>query len=259
MEDPLSRRVGRSWQRFVFRIVALCRALPRIGATCHPSRALGHVSLLLVLTCVAPPLLRAEGAAGFDDCLKSARDTRVRLETPLGAVDIQLFGTRSPVSTCNFLRYVQAGRYDGGTFFRSLRPDNQQDKPVQIAVVQADIRDESGERFPPIPLERTSDTGLHHADGTVSMARAGPDTATSSIFVSIGPQPELDFGGKRNPDGQGFAAFGQVICGMNVVRLIWNAPASGERLTSPVPITRAHVIQAKVLRQSANPARPCAR
>ena len=88
-------------------------------------------------------------------------------------------------------------------------------------------------------LERTRDTGLTHVDGAISMARDGPDTATSDFFVCVGAQPELDFGGKRNPDGQGFAAFGRVVSGMDVIRKIHAAPASGQSLAPPVKILGA--------------------
>ena len=88
----------------------------------------------------------------------------------------------------------------------------------------------------PIALERTSDTGIRHVDGVVSMARGGPDTATRDFFICIGDQPELDFGGKRNPDGQGFAAFGRVLSGMEIVRKIQALPAEKQALTPPVAI-----------------------
>jgi peptidyl-prolyl cis-trans isomerase A (cyclophilin A) len=92
--------------------------------------------------------------------------------------------------------------------------------------------------FDPIKLERTKDTGLKHTDGTISMARDGPDTATSDFFVCIGDQPELDFGGKRNPDGQGFAAFGRVTKGMYVVKKIQKSAAKEQALTPPVTIKK---------------------
>ena len=92
--------------------------------------------------------------------------------------------------------------------------------------------------FPPIALERTSAIGLLHRDGTLSMARNEPDTATSDFFICIGDQPSLDFGGKRNPDGQGFAAFGRVVKGMDVVRKIQAAPAQEQTLTPPVRILK---------------------
>ena len=94
--------------------------------------------------------------------------------------------------------------------------------------------------FPPIKLERTRDTKLSHKDGTISMARDGPDTATSDFFICIGDQPELDFGGKRNPDRQGFAAFGRVVKGMDVVKKIQAAKATGQTLTPAVKIFRIY-------------------
>ena len=112
--------------------------------------------------------------------------------------------------------------------------------PVRIAVIQAKADPaKEDEEYPPIPLERTRDTGLRHLDGTISMARLGPDTATQSFFNCVGDQPELDFGGRRNPDGQGFAAFGQVVEGMEVVRAIHALPTEGQRLNPSVPIQRA--------------------
>ena len=88
-------------------------------------------------------------------------------------------------------------------------------------------------------LERTRDTGLKHLDGTLTMARDGPDTAQESFAICIGDQPDLDFGGRRNPDGQGFAAFGRVIRGMEVVRQIHALPAEGQQLTPPLKIQNA--------------------
>ena len=163
----------------------------------------------------------------------------VALRTALGEVVIEVDVVRAPVSGRNFLRYVDAHRYDGGAFHRTVTtsPDNQPANAVKIDVVQAGAA--PGKDFPPIPLERTRDTGLAHVDGAVSMARDGPDTATSDFFVCVGPQPELDHGGRRNPDGQGFAAFGRVVSGMDVVRRIHAAPAEGQSLRPPVPILEA--------------------
>jgi peptidyl-prolyl cis-trans isomerase A (cyclophilin A) len=108
---------------------------------------------------------------------------------------------------------------------------------VKIEVIQGSVSPERDrDDFPPIAIERTDVTGLRHRDGTLSMARGGPNSATSSFFICIGDQPELDFGGKRNPDGQGFAAFGAVTGGMDVVRAIHASPANGQALTPPVRI-----------------------
>jgi peptidyl-prolyl cis-trans isomerase A (cyclophilin A) len=162
---------------------------------------------------------------------------RVAIETDLGTMVVELAPGQAPKTVANFLRYVDAGRYEGGRFHRTVRLDNQPQNKVKIEVVQAGVgpRHEKDD-FPPIAIERTRDTGLRHQDGTISMARDGPDSATSDFFVCIGDQPELDFGGRRNPDGQGFAAFGRVVAGMDVVRRIQGAPADGQSLTPPVRI-----------------------
>lgn len=140
----------------------------------------------------------------------------------------------------NFLRYVDGGFYDGGRFHRVVRDDNQPDTEHRIDVVQGGADPgRRGEGFAPIPLERTSITGLRHREGTISMARGGPDSARSDFFICVEDEPELDFGGARNPDGQGFAAFGKVVEGMDVVRLIHAAPAEGQSLSPPVPIEGA--------------------
>jgi len=130
--------------------------------------------------------------------------------------------------------------YDGGAFHRTVRMDNQPANKIKIEVVQAGTNpSRRSEELPPIPLERTAKTGLKHLDGVISMARSGPDSATSDFFICIGDQPSLDFGGLRNPDGQGFAAFGRVIQGMEIVRKIQAAPAEGQTLKPPVRIVRA--------------------
>jgi peptidyl-prolyl cis-trans isomerase A (cyclophilin A) len=164
----------------------------------------------------------------------------VTLQTELGEIVIEVDEARAPVTAANFLRYVDARRYDGGGFHRSVRLDNQPGHAALIEVIQAGVKPEvSASDYPVIPLERTSQTGLRHRDGTVSMARLGPDTATSDFFVCIGDQPSLDFGGKRNPDGQGFAAFGRVLEGMDIARRIQRAPTEGQRLTPPIQILSA--------------------
>lgn len=165
------------------------------------------------------------------------RNPHVVVRTERGDIEIELDAVRAPISTENFLRYVNAGFYQGGIFHRTVTLQNQPENQIKIEVIQGGINPQhEKDAFPPIALERTSKTGLHHLDGTVSMARDRPDSATSDFFICIGNQPELDFGGKRNPDGQGFAAFGSVVRGMNVVRKIQASPAQGQTLTPPVKI-----------------------
>jgi len=164
----------------------------------------------------------------------------VVIETERGQVQVAVDTQRAPKTAENFLRYVDAGHYDGGVFHRTVTLDNQPDKQVKIEVIQGGVDPaRKGQGFGPIAIERTRDTGLRHLDGTLSMARDGPDTATSDFFLCIGAQASLDFGGARNPDGQGFAAFGRVLAGMDVVRAIQASPAEGQRLTPPVRILKA--------------------
>jgi peptidyl-prolyl cis-trans isomerase A (cyclophilin A) len=181
-------------------------------------------------------VLAATTAATTADDPK-AKPVKVLIKTELGDIEAELDAAKAPATVANFLRYADGKFYDGGRFHRTVTPGNQPDNKVKIEVVQAGINPElTKKEFPPIKLERTKDTGLSHKDGTLSMARDGPDTATSDFFICIGDQPELDFGGKRNPDGQGFAAFGRVTKGMDVVKKIQQAPADGQALKPPVKI-----------------------
>ena len=118
-------------------------------------------------------------------------------------------------------------RYDGTKFYRVVRMDNQKISPVKIEVIQGGLDADSTQKLPTISHETNDKTGLKHLDGTLSMARSKPGSANSEFFICINNQPELDFGGKRNPDGQGFAAFGKVITGMDVVRKIQQGAVTG--------------------------------
>ncbi len=192
------------------------------------------VTLLVGRTLPAQPPASEQQPATAD-----REDVRVLIRTEVGEIEVELEAKAAPVTVANFLRYVNGKFYDGGFFHRTvtLNPDNQPANAVKIEVIQAEINPaRAKEQFPPIPLERTSRTGLKHLDGTISMARLGPDTATSDFFICVGDQPELDFGGRRNPDGQGFAAFGRVVEGMDVVRRIHRSPAEGQKLTPTIKI-----------------------
>jgi peptidyl-prolyl cis-trans isomerase A (cyclophilin A) len=188
------------------------------------------LAAMAFVACALPGLAAQDGPA----------PVRVRFETALGPFDVAVDVARTPITAANFLKYVDGGFYEGGRVHRSARLETQPDRPVKIEVIQAGIDPaRRADGFPAIPLERTSATGIRHTDGTISMARSGPDTARSDVFVCIGDQPSLDFGGARNPDGQGFAAFGRVVAGMDVVRAIHTAPAEGETLKPPVRILKA--------------------
>jgi peptidyl-prolyl cis-trans isomerase A (cyclophilin A) len=183
-------------------------------------------------------------------CISTAHaaDTaRVKLDTALGPIVIEVDLQHAPISAGEFLRYVDAGLYDGAAFYRVVRANNDQGA-VRIDVVQGGLT--SLERaHPPIRHESTAQTGIRHIDGTISLARRELGTASGAkFFICIGKQPALDYGGGRNADGQGFAAFGHVLKGMSVVRKIHRqnvdpksgaGPTQGQLLAEPVAIQRA--------------------
>lgn len=163
----------------------------------------------------------------------------VDIKTPLGTISVEIDAEHAPGTAKNFLDYVDQGAYDGSRFYRTVTPHNQPDDKIRIAVIQggmASLDDYPRRDAPSIALERTTDTGLKHLDGTISMARLTPDSANSEFFICVGDQPDLDFGGMRNPDGQGFAAFGQVVDGMEVVHAINTSAYEGQHLTPPIEI-----------------------
>lgn len=172
----------------------------------------------------------------------AARDlVVVTIETSIGSIDVEIDATHAPITAANFLKYVDAKMYDGGRFHRAVRLDNQARKDVLIQVIQGGRGPEQAKTvkgFGPIALERTSITTLKHVDGAISMARGNTaDSASSDFFLCIGDNPTLDFGGPRAADGQGFAAFGRVVRGMDVVRKIQSgATNEREALLAPIQI-----------------------
>jgi len=160
---------------------------------------------------------------------------RVLMVTELGPVTYELYPDRAPASVAQFLRYVDAGYANGGSFFRSARMDNQPRNPVKIEVIQGDVHPWTAKvpPFGPVELETTEHTGLRHTAGTLSFARTGPEPANSSFFVTLRDEPELDAGGERHPDGRGFAAFGRVVQGMEIVRLIHGLPTQDQSIAIP--------------------------
>lgn len=170
---------------------------------------------------------------------QDARLPRVLIQTDLGDIEIEVDAKRAPISGGLFLKQVDAGMYNGGQFHRTVKMDNQPNNDVKIEVIQGSIAAvREKDLGDPIPLERTSVTGLTHTDGCVSTPRGAPDSARTGFFICINDQPSLDFRGTRNPDGQGFAAFGRVVRGMDVVRKIQQAPnKEAQLLTPPITIT----------------------
>ena len=174
---------------------------------------------------------------------------KVRITTTMGKIEVELNADKAPITTANFLQYVKDGVYDGGSFYRAVRKDNQRPDQPHIEVIQGGTDTDSTRRRAPIELERTTKTGLKHENGTISMARFTPNSAGSEFFICINDQPSLDFGGKRNPDGQGFAAFGKVTKGMKVVKKIQESKTTfmpslslNQRIEKPVIIKNIKII-----------------
>jgi len=158
------------------------------------------------------------------------------IRTEFGEIFVRLDLKQAPETSLNFLRYIDNNMFDSTCFYRIVRLDNQPRDSIKIEVIQGGRYEDEDFGFPPIPHETTEKTGIKHKDGTISMARSEPGSATSEFFICVGDQPELDFGGKRNPDGQGFAAFGKIIKGMEIVKKIHSGDPSGQYLEKPVLI-----------------------
>jgi peptidyl-prolyl cis-trans isomerase A (cyclophilin A) len=170
---------------------------------------------------------------------------QVRISTDLGEIVVEVYPDRAPVTARNFLDLVEKGTYANSFFYRVVRMDNQPVNPVKIEVIQGGLFDEEKlDAIAPIPHESTQVTGILHTDGVISMARMEPGSASTEFFICVGDQPSLDFGGARNADGQGFAAFGKVIRGMELVRSIQALPDQGQYLEEKIRILDMSVIPA---------------
>lgn len=169
---------------------------------------------------------------------------KVIIKTSEGDIVVKLYPKNAPITVANFLKYVDENRYENTSFYRTVRLDNQQKSDIPIQVIQGGLNDDETNLHPAIPLERTNNTGLSHKIGAISMARSEPDSATTEFFICLGKdQSQLDFGGKRNPDLQGFAVFGRVVKGMEVVEkinhvetVIWEANKQKQWIKNPVKI-----------------------
>ena len=170
--------------------------------------------------------------------------TLILIKTNLGDIKVEIYNKKAPITAKNFLRYIKENRFKGATFYRVVRLDNQPNNKIKVEVIQGGLKfDKDSLSLCPIKHETTKITKILHKNGTISMARREPGSATSEFFICINDQPELDFGGKRNPDGQGFAAFGKVIKGMDVVRKIQQQPTIGQLLNPEIKINKIIILK----------------
>jgi peptidyl-prolyl cis-trans isomerase A (cyclophilin A) len=189
------------------------------------------------------PLIHAAVSCGGEQ----RSGPQVELQTELGKIRIELHQKEAPITTANFLRYVDEGRYNPGSFYRVQAGEAQLMGPP-IGVVQGGLwAGDSAKMLPPIPFESTEQTGLRHTTGTVSMARFGEeDGARAEFFIVIGEQPHLDYRervlvGDSAVTMPGYAAFGKVVDGMSTVRAIQRRSAREELLQTPVPFRAVRV------------------
>jgi peptidyl-prolyl cis-trans isomerase A (cyclophilin A) len=177
----------------------------------------------------------------FSSCShQTYKEPHVLMETNFGNIEVELYPDKAPKSVAAFLSYVDSGFYKNSSFYRVLKEEDQPSASFKSELIQGGIWQtdyKRGINLPGIPHESTKQTGILHNNGTISLARTTPGTASSEFFICIGDQPAYDYGGNANPDGQGFAAFGKVFKGMDIVRKIHRQPDNEESFYPPIDIT----------------------
>ena len=170
-------------------------------------------------------------------CSSDYKNPHVRIETRLGDIEIELYPGQAPQTVAAFLSYIDSGFYKDASFYRVLNTDNQSMDAAKAELIQGGLyRSKIRPNPKGIPHESTDKTRIHHKNGTVSLARLEPGSATTEFFICIGDQPGFDFGGENNPDKQGYAAFGIVVKGMDVVMKIYGRNESNQYFDPPIDI-----------------------
>ncbi|HVU55292.1 MAG TPA: peptidylprolyl isomerase [Puia sp.] len=174
-------------------------------------------------------------------CGGGANSTRphVQIRTAAGDIELELYPQQAPKTVAAFLSYIDSGFYRKASFYRVLNDDNQSSEADRSNLIQGGIwrtNQKKASSLPGIPHESTQQTHILHKDGVISLARTTPGTATTEFFICIGDQPGFDYGGDNSPDKQGYAAFGRVVKGMDIVRIIYARPENNQSFDPPVPI-----------------------
>lgn len=164
------------------------------------------------------------------------KNPHIRIETKIGDIEVELLPDQAPKTVAAFLSYIDSGFYSKASFYRILNVDNQPSNASKAELIQGGCYGSHRPELPGIPHESTQQTKILHKDGTISLARLEPGTANTEFFICLGDQPGFDFGGENNPDGQGYAAFGRVFKGMDIVRRIYNLPEDNQQFEPPVTI-----------------------
>lgn len=172
-------------------------------------------------------------------CGTTYKNPHIEIQTKLGDIEVELYPDQAPKTVAAFLSYVKAGYYKNSSFYRVLNSDNQPSNAEKAELIQGGLyrsNPKVHDTLAGIPHETTRQTGIQHKNGVISLARLAPGTATSEFFICLGDQPGFDYGGENNADKQGYAAFGKVIKGMNIVNKIYNQPEDNQSFDPPVPI-----------------------
>ncbi|MEP6927697.1 MAG: peptidylprolyl isomerase [Ginsengibacter sp.] len=167
------------------------------------------------------------------------KEPTIKIKTNFGDIIVELYPEKAPKTVSAFLSYVDSGYYKNSSFYRVLKEEDQPSNAFKSNLIQGGIWQSQNKKqlsLSGIPHETTKQTGLLHKDGAISLARNAPGTANTEFFIVIGDQPAYDYGGAANPDGQGFAAFGKVIKGMDVVKQIHHQPDNETNFTPPLAI-----------------------
>jgi peptidyl-prolyl cis-trans isomerase A (cyclophilin A) len=176
----------------------------------------------------------------FLSCSAPNPDTpHVLIRTAAGDIEVELYPRQAPRTAGAFLSYIDSGFYKSGSFYRVLNEDNQVTGSDFAKLIQGGIWKTNHTKaisVPGVPHETTQQTHILHTDGVISLARTEPGTATTEFFICVGNQPGFDYGGDNNPDGQGYASFGKVVKGMDIVRAIYARPENDQSFTPPIPI-----------------------
>lgn len=168
-----------------------------------------------------------------------SRNPHIEIRTKVGNIEVELYDDKAPQTVQAILSYIDSGFYKDASFYRVLNMENQPSDAPKAELIQGGLWNKKGARrdlTPGIPHESTRQTGLLHTDGVVSLARQEPGTANTEFFICVGDQPGFNYGGENNPDGQGYAAFGKVVKGMDIVRRIYNMPGEDQYFDPVVPI-----------------------
>jgi peptidyl-prolyl cis-trans isomerase A (cyclophilin A) len=170
-------------------------------------------------------------------CGKKYNNPHIEIQTRSGDIEVELFPGNAPKTVAAFLANIDSGYYKNASFYRALNDDNQPTGNSGTALIQGGVWKTKGPlHIPGIPHEDTRQTKLTHTNGTISFARGAPGTATTEFFICIGDQKGFDYGGVNNPDGQGYAAFGRVVKGMDLIIKWYAQPTNGDLLERPIDI-----------------------